>query len=87
MEDGAVGTGSAHLAAAITYNIIGDLMLPTAGGHDVSVRVISDSPGVAAYARVILAASAPRSERPVVTAYVLTSMTGRFDRTFIFNIP
>ena len=50
---------------------------PAAGGSDVSVRVISDSPAVAAYARVVLAGSPPRSQRPVVTAYVLTSMSGR----------
>ena len=48
-----------------------------AGASDMSGRVISDSAAVAAYARVVLAGSPPRHQRPVVTAYVLTSMTGR----------
>ncbi len=72
VEDGAVGTGAIFELS---------LLLPSrpfaAGGSDVSVRVISDSAAVSAYARVVLAGSTPRTQRPVVTAYVLSSMSGR----------
>ena len=78
VEDGAVGTGVTTISP-FPYHSHPPLTRPSpaAGASDVSVRVISDSAAVAAYARVVLAGSPPRHQRPVVTAYVLTSMTGR----------